>query len=261
MEIRKAEKSPIIKLALLSEINRTYDEYGGFMLKKFLKKMYFTSIILTVFFSLGMTVSNAETTIGVVVADSLNVRATASSTAEIIAEIEAGSQVVLLERVGDWYKVNVGIEGYVNAGYVKTEAEIAASNVQAQSVVSTSSATITKGQQVIDIAKQYIGVPYVYGGSTPSGFDCSGLVQYVYRHMGINLNRVAADQAEQGVYVAKENLQPGDLVFFKKSGRVIHHVGLYVGNGNYLHAPYTGRSVTIEPMTRSDYYTARRIFN
>ena len=85
------------------------------MLKKILKKCYLTSIILAATFSLGMTVSNAETTIGVVVASSLNVRATASSGGAIVAEIYEGSRVVLLERVGDWYKINVGDIGYVNA--------------------------------------------------------------------------------------------------------------------------------------------------
>lgn len=115
------------------------------------------------------------------------------------------------------------------------------------------------GNEAVRIAKSYIGVPYVWGGTTPKGFDCSGFVQYVYRQMGISINRVAADQANNGYYVAKEDLQPGDLVFFKKAGRAIHHVGMYVGNGQYIHAPSTGRTICIENMTRSDYYTARRI--
>lgn len=145
-------------------------------------------------------------------------------------------------------------------------------SARAQSTPSTKSATsgakvataatfsgTASGNEAVRIAESYIGVPYVWGGTTPKGFDCSGFVQYVYRQMGISINRVAADQANNGYYVAKEDLQPGDLVFFKKAGRAIHHVGMYVGNGQYIHAPYTGRSICIENMTRSDYYTARRI--
>ncbi len=221
------------------------------------KKSYITLAMTTLFLVFSVLAANAETVIGIVVASSLNVRENASSSSSIITEVEAGSEIVLLERTGDWYKVNVGDIGYVNANYIRTQNEIATGTVIAAPVTDV---TITKGQQVIDIAKKYIGVRYVYGGTTPNGFDCSGLVQYVYRQMGVSVNRVAADQAKNGVYVAKEDLQPGDMVFFKKPGRAIHHVGLYVGNGNYLHAPYTGKTVTIEPMTRSDYYTARRIF-
>ena len=143
----------------------------------------------------------------------------------------------------------------------------AVSTVSSQSYKSSPSAAAAKtvfsgtasGSEAVRIAKNYIGVPYVYGGTTPNGFDCSGFVQYVYRQMGISINRVAADQARNGTYVSKENLQPGDLVFFAKPGRTIHHVGMYVGNGQYIHAPYTGRTITIENMTRKDYYTARRI--
>ena len=220
-------------------------------------KMLISIVLACVLFMIGMLVINAETVIGVVVASSLNVRESASSSSPIITEVEAGSEIVLLERTGDWYKVNVGDIGYVNANYIRTEAEVATGTVIA---APTTDVTITKGQQVIDLAKQYIGVRYVYGGTTPNGFDCSGFVQYVYRQMGVKLNRVAEDQAKNGVYVAKEDLKPGDMVFFKKPGRAIHHVGLYVGNGMYIHAPYTGRTICIEPMTRSDYYTARRVF-
>ncbi len=227
------------------------------MFDKKLRKSYITLIMTTVFLALSMLVANAETVIGIVVASSLNVRENASSGAPIITEIEAGSEVVLLERTGDWYKVNVGDIGYVNANYIRTQNEIATGTVIAAPITDV---TYTKGQQVVELAKQYIGVRYVYGGTNPNGFDCSGLVQYVYRQMGVTLNRVAADQAKNGIFVAKEDLMPGDLVFFKKAGRAIHHVGIYVGNGYYLHAPYTGRTVCIEAMTRADYYTARRVF-
>lgn len=230
---------------------------GGFMFEKKMKKPYVTIAFTVIFLLMSMLVANAEAVIGVVVASSLNVRQTASNSGEIVTEVEYGSEIVLLERTGDWYKVNVGDIGFVHANYIRTQEELATGKVSAAPATDV---TYTKGQQVLEIAKQYIGTRYVYGGTTPNGFDCSGLMQYVYRQMGVTINRVAADQAKNGVYVAKEDLQPGDLVFFAKPGRAIHHVGMYAGNGQYLHAPYTGRTVTIENMTRSDYYTARRIF-
>ena len=90
---------------------------------------------------------------------------------------------------------------------------------------------------------QYLGVPYVWGGTSPSGFDCSGLVQYVCKKNGISVSRTAAAQAGNGTYVSRNNLQPGDLVFFGKGN--IHHVGIYIGNGQMIHAPQTGDVVKI----------------
>lgn len=105
-------------------------------------------------------------------------------------------------------------------------------------------------------AASFQGVRYVWGGTTPSGFDCSGFTKYVYAHFGITLNRVAKDQANQGTRVSKANLQPGDLVFF---GNPIHHVGIYVGNNSFIESPRTGLSVRISPLTRSDFRFGTRI--
>lgn len=116
------------------------------------------------------------------------------------------------------------------------------------------------GIDIVNYAKQFIGVPYVWGGSSPSGFDCSGLTSYVYRQFGINIPRVADDQMHSGTYVPRSQLQPGDLVFFGSDGYA-YHVGIYVGNDSYLHAPQQGESVKISTMTyRNDYLTGRRYF-
>lgn len=114
------------------------------------------------------------------------------------------------------------------------------------------------GNAIVDYAMQFLGVPYVWGGSSPSGFDCSGLTSYVYRACGISIARVADDQMRQGTYVPKEELQPGDLVFFGYGG-VASHVGIYVGNNSYLHAPQDNEVVKISPMQyRYDYIQGRR---
>lgn len=112
------------------------------------------------------------------------------------------------------------------------------------------SGNASKGQALVATAKKYLGVPYVWGGTSPKGFDCSGLMQYVCRQNGISLPRVAASQRNVGKYVSRANLQPGDLVFFGKGGRITH-VGMYVGNGNMIHAPQTGDVVKIASINSS----------
>jgi cell wall-associated NlpC family hydrolase len=107
------------------------------------------------------------------------------------------------------------------------------------------------------IALRYLGVPYLWGGATPSGFDCSGLVMYVYAQLGISLPHYAAAQYQMGVAVPADQLQAGDLVFFD----ALDHVGIYIGGGEFVHAPHTGDVVKITPMAdyASSYVGARRI--
>lgn len=109
---------------------------------------------------------------------------------------------------------------------------------------------------VVAYASNFLGTPYQYGGNGPSTFDCSGFTCYVFRHFGIGLPRTAAGQQGVGVAVSSANLQPGDLVFF---GSPAHHVGIYVGNGCYIHAPRTGDVVKISPLNRTDFSGARRV--
>ena len=113
---------------------------------------------------------------------------------------------------------------------------------------------MVNGSDIISYAKNFIGVPYVFGGSTPKGFDCSGLVQYVYKHFGINISRTTKTQINEGIEVGKNELQLGDLVF-PNSG----HVTLYIGNGKVLHAPQPGEKVKISNLW--SFWRARRILN
>lgn len=134
-----------------------------------------------------------------------------------------------------------------NGGAAASAAQPAASSQAAASVVTSGSG---RGQALVNTAMRYLGTPYRWGGTSPSGFDCSGLVQYVCRANGISVPRVAASQRGAGTYISRENLQPGDLVFFSNGGG-ISHVGIYAGNGNMVHAPHTGDVVKVASINSS----------
>jgi peptidoglycan DL-endopeptidase CwlO len=104
---------------------------------------------------------------------------------------------------------------------------------------------------VYNVATQYIGTPYVYGGATPAGFDCSGFVMYVYAQFGISLPHSSTGQGAAGTRISEADAVPGDLVIMPG------HDGFYAGNGMILHAPYEGASVRVQPIWTSDYYIVR----
>ena len=114
----------------------------------------------------------------------------------------------------------------------------------------------TKTTKIIECAEQCLGIPYVWGGTTPSGFDCSGFVQYIYGQNGYTLTRTTYTQwNNDGTYVSRNELIPGDLVYFGKNGSPTH-VGLYIGDGNMIHSPQTGDVVKYTSID-SDYYAPR----
>ena len=121
-------------------------------------------------------------------------------------------------------------------------------------------ADASRGAQVVAISMRYLGVPYKWGGASPStGFDCSGFTMYVFAQIGVSLPHYAAAQYAMGVPVARSQLQPGDLVFFRGLG----HMGMYIGGGNFIHAPQTGDVVKIsslnEPYRVANWVGARRV--
>lgn len=122
---------------------------------------------------------------------------------------------------------------------------------------SATSGTVT-GKALVTTAKKYMGVPYVWGGSTTAGFDCSGFTQYVMKQNGISIPRTAAEQYATGTSVAKSNLQVGDLVFFTTYKAGASHVGFYMGNNQFIHASSAAGQVAISALDEQ-YYTERYI--
>ena len=101
---------------------------------------------------------------------------------------------------------------------------------------------------IVNTAKQYLGVRYRNGGMSPRGFDCSGFVKYVYKKTGIILPRSAQKQYYRGNRISYRSIEPGDLVFFRTRGCRVSHVGIYLGNDRFIHAPSTGKNVSIDSM-------------
>ena len=108
---------------------------------------------------------------------------------------------------------------------------------------------------ILEYASNFLGVPYVWGGTSPMGFDCSGFTQYVFYHFGVTLPRVSEDQQNIGALISRANLRPGDLVFF---GTPAHHVGIYIGNDKMINAPHTGDVIKIQSLN-SDFTYGRRV--
>lgn len=233
-----------------------------------MKKYILIPLIILLLPPLGVHAAHGS---GAVNATDLNVRSAPSTDAGILGKLDKNETVKILTKTGGaWFKIEYeGKIGYVHATYIlDSRTDIPTPQKPAETdpgTVPSVPVPSTNGQLVVETAKKYLGVPYVYGGSSPSGFDCSGLVQYVFRELGVPINRVAADQTAHGTPISKENLQPGDVVFFHNTARysTINHVGIYVGDGNFIHAPQTGEVVKITTLD-SGYYArtfvaARRI--
>lgn len=194
--------------------------------------------------------------VGIITGDNVNIRTQPSMEAEIESTANRGVLVDVYERNGDWYKIGTSptTSAYVFATYVAERTAEVASRM----------AYSYGGGRAAELAKQFLGTPYRYGGTSPSGFDCSGLVYYVYKQLGYTLNRTADGMLSNGIPVEKDELLPGDVVMFKRSGsNYVHHVGIYVGDGMMIHSPQTGDVVKYTSIVSGNYnnvyYTARRI--
>ncbi len=192
-------------------------------------------------------------------ADLQAARDRAKAEADEMAARKAEVESKLAERQG----ILAGIEDEVArldaAERARQEAAAAAARARSSYTSRGSSGgapTRAPRSEVVAIAKRYLGAPYRWGASGPDAFDCSGFTMYVYAQVGVSLPHSSRAQYQVGERVSRANLRPGDLVFFGRSR--IHHVGIYVGSGEYIHAPHTGDVVRIAPLNRSDYAGAVR---
>ena len=180
----------------------------------------------------------------VVNCDFLNVRDQASTKGNVREKIYAGKFVEILNTSGSWYKVGTesGKTGWVSSKYVAIPGE-----------------TSTKAEAALKVAKAQLGKPYKWGATGPNSFDCSGLTYYAYKNGAkVSIPRTSREQSKYGKKVSKSELKPGDLVFFGK-GSSVSHVGMYIGNDQYIHSPQTGDVVKISKLSARKMIVARRV--
>ena len=223
------------------------------------------------------------------VSSSANIRKDASTSSEVIDSLLRNTEITIVAEKGDFYKIQYkDITGYISKTLVSnnpveitsrssTERKVEieqTSDVQVSESTTTetesASAEVsnsTSGNNIVSFAKQYVGYSYVSGGTKPStGFDCSGFSYYVFNSCGYNLSRSCQVQARSGEAVSRDNLQPGDLVFFNNgSNGGIGHVAIYIGGGQIVHAENSRTGVRIDTINsgyyNKYYYSARRIVN
>ena len=189
-----------------------------------------------------------------------NVRSSSSTSSSIVDQISSGEKVNILGFDNGWYKVRYdNVTGYIRSDLItlldKPAGNHGTAKTNSSSSSTSSGSSKSTAQKIVDYAKTFVGYPYVYGGSSPSGFDCSGFVQYVYKQFGYKLNRTATQQLKNGTYVAYSDLKLGDIVYFGY-GSTATHVGIYIGNGNFVHAQNSSTGVVITSLSQS-YYASR----
>lgn len=210
----------------------------------------------------------------------VRVRQEPNTSSNIMGELFYGAEVKTLGYTAGWFLIRTadGKTGYVYGDFLKKEAvpqeELRGEAIHdekttlIQANYDTNPETTTGGLKVANLARQYLGCDYVYGGTTPDGFDCSGFVQYLYRAAGVNLGRTTYDQVYDGIpvnfgYGDFSTLVPGDILLFAE-GSDVFHSGIYIGNGQMIHAGTPSTGVLVENLSMGFYAErlayVRRIF-
>ena len=223
---------------------------------------------------------NVELGYGTVTADKVNLRAGPGTSYRSIAQASSGEKAYVIGFNQQWYKVICKNQvSYIRSDYLELTQipyenqgsvnkplffeDGKSTGITPSAEALNGSPTTDKRNQIVQEAKRYLGVPYSWGGSTPSGFDCSGYVQYVLKQCGITVPRTTELQAQVGNYIAKSSLRPGDLVFLQNTYRTgISHVGIYIGNNQMIHAS-SSKGVTVGNLSSSyyieHYHSARQL--
>lgn len=222
---------------------------------------------------------NVELGFGRVSGNKVNIRSGPGTSYTAVARGNAGDKAYVIGFNRQWYKVIYGDKiGYIRSDYLQlteipyenkdsTKAPIFFIDGKSTGITPSANALSVGGSstasKIVATAKQYIGVPYVWGGSSPSGFDCSGFTRYVFNKHGVALPRTTDQQYKVGSYVSRSNLKAGDLVFLQNTYREgISHVGIYIGDGKMIHAS-SSKGIVISDLSSSyytkHYYGARRV--
>lgn len=191
------------------------------------------------------------TAAGVLADNQVRMRSTPSTSGSVLGTYSAGTAMGIIGIDNGWYMVQYnGMTGYIRSDFITL-------STGSRSGPSVLSAVSSKGQEIAEYARQFVGYQYIYGSATPKsgGFDCSGLTYYVLKQFGYSMSRTASQQYKNnGVSVSKTELQPGDLVFFSSNGgRSVTHVGLYYGDGKFVNAS-TERTGVIMSSIESGWY-------
>ncbi len=213
-------------------------------------KGYMNSAYLEPVAALDFTVGSGKVT-----GNGVRLRQGPSLETETITYLYTGAGVDVIGVDGEWYKVTFHAQtGYIHSDFIEI---LSSADV-------TRTAGSSEGQEIVDWAMEFLGTPYVYGGSRPGGFDCSGFTYYLYNNSGYPISRRASTQWNDGVQITKDALQVGDLVFFSSnSSSSIEHVGIYIGSNQFIHSSSGGCCVKINNLTDqyylNNYYGAVRV--
>ena len=263
-------------------------------MKKQRKALALVLAVLLLAAALPLDARAASSCDGVVIASSLNMRSGAGAEYDLLAKVPRGTTLTVIgiaTENSDWFKVSYnGQEGYMSSEYIinagSSQAAAAIADAAAAAAAAQAAAQAAQnapqptpapapaptpvyvpansagGQQIVDTAMQFQGVPYVWGGTSPQGFDCSGLVYYTYQLCGYSINRVAQSiYTGTGTAVGRDQLAPGDIICFGNSSYV-WHVGIYIGNNQFIHAPNTGSVVRVESLSgtyANNFVCAKRV--